>query len=183
MDAYIYRYSINASTPTNHIFYQILYYRDFTSRYISYRVVYSILIGAGYIYKYIYVYMYVCMYVCICIYIYIYIPANACYFVYMIICMFFMCAHFMYADFIKLLFYPWLLGQRWTNEEIQTNIRKPGPHICLFTIIYTTEWLRQPKSSQYITLYYWCVVFIKPKLTHWYPCLNKKCHYFCTGVK
>ena len=47
-------------------FYQILYYRDFTSCYISYRI--------------------------------------ACYYVYMIICMSFMCAHFMYADFIMLFF-------------------------------------------------------------------------------
>ena len=22
----------------------------------------------------------------------------------------------------------------------------------------------------------------KPRLTHWYPCPKKKCHYFCTGV-
>ena len=29
-----------------------------------------------------------------------YMPANACYYVYMIICMSFMCAHFMYADFM-----------------------------------------------------------------------------------
>ena len=30
------------------------------------------------------------------------------------------CTHFIYADFI-LLFYLWLLGQRWPNKEVQTN--------------------------------------------------------------
>ena len=81
-------------------FYRILYYRDFTSRYISYRIVYSILIGAGYTYicKYIYIYIYIRIY--LYVYVYIYMPANACYYVYMIICMSFMCAHFMYADFM-----------------------------------------------------------------------------------
>ena len=102
-------------------FYRILYYRDFTSRYISYRIVYFILIGAGYIHIYayicvfIYVYVYIYIYVCVCVY----VPANACYHVYMIICMFSMCAHFMYADFM-IFFYLWLLGQRWPNKEVQT---------------------------------------------------------------
>ena len=40
-------------------------YRDFTSRYISYRIVYSVLVGAGHIY------IYIC--VCMCIYMYIYL--------------------------------------------------------------------------------------------------------------
>ena len=31
-----------------------------------------------------------------------------------------MCTHLMYADFI-LLFYLFLLGQRWPNKELQTN--------------------------------------------------------------
>ena len=30
------------------------------------------------------------------------------------------CTHFIYADFILLL-YLWLLGQRWPNKEVQTN--------------------------------------------------------------
>ena len=78
-------------------FYRILYYRDFTSRYISYRIVYSILIGAGYVCMYIYIYINICIYIficvyvriylCVCVYIYVYMPANVCYYVYMIICM------------------------------------------------------------------------------------------------
>ena len=58
-------------------FYRILYYRDFTSRYLSYRIVYFILIGARYIYIYdlyltltltLTIYIYVCMYIYICLY-------------------------------------------------------------------------------------------------------------------
>ena len=119
-------------------FYRILYYRYFTSRYISYRIVYSILIGAGYMYVYMYSYACICVfiyvYMYIYMYIYVYMPANACYYVYMIICMFSMCAHFMYADFI-MFFYLWLLGQRWPNKEVQTNIiaftKENGLWCCL----------------------------------------------------
>ena len=102
-------------------FYRILYYRDFTSRYISYRIVYSILIGAGYIYIHTYIYAYICVFIYVYVYIYVYMPANACYRVYMIIYMFSMCVHFMYADFM-IFFHLWLLGQRWPNKEVQTNI-------------------------------------------------------------
>ena len=113
-------------------------YRDFTSRYISYRIVYSILDGAGYIC----IYIYICIYVYICIYAYIfmcicicmYMPANACYCVYMIICMSFMCAHFMYADFM-MFFYLWLLGQRWPNKEVQTYVNPIFSSYTLYILI------------------------------------------------
>ena len=56
------------------------------------------------IYIYMYVYIYLYAYICVFIYVYmyrcVYMPANACYHVYMIICMFSMCAHIIYADFM-----------------------------------------------------------------------------------
>ena len=108
-------------------------HRDFTSRFISYRIVYSILVGAGYICIYVCIYRYICIYTYIfmCICICMYMPANACYFVYMIICMSFMCAHFMYADFM-MFFYLWLLGQRWPNKEVQTI-----NYLCLNSKIFS----------------------------------------------
>ena len=54
-------------------FYRILYYRDFTSRYISYRIVYSILIGAGCIYIHTYIYAYICVFIYVYVYIYMFI--------------------------------------------------------------------------------------------------------------
>ena len=60
------------------------------SCFISYRIVYFILIGAGDIYIYIFIYMYS----------YRYMTTNAFYCVCTIVCMYFMLAHFMYADFM-----------------------------------------------------------------------------------
>ena len=103
-------------------------YRDFTSRYISYRIVYSILVGAGHIYIYIYIYMcvyvyvYMCMYVYVCVYIYVhvymYIYACEC----MLLCIhdymyvFYVCSFYVYWFYD--VFYLWLLGQRWPNKEV-----------------------------------------------------------------
>ena len=120
-------------------FYWILYYRDFTSRYISYRIVYSILVGAGYVCThthththtyiyiniyvciYMYLYAYICVFICVYVYIYVYMPANACYYVYMIICMFFYVCSFYVSWFYDVSFYLWLLGQRWPNKDVQTK--------------------------------------------------------------
>ena len=95
-------------------------YRDFTSRYISYRIVYSILVGAGYI----------CMYMCIYMYIYVYIYMHMYMYVYACECML-LCIHdYMYVFYVCSFyvcwfydfFYLWLLGQRWPNKEVQTMI-------------------------------------------------------------
>ena len=95
-------------------FYRILYYRDFTSRYISYRIVYFILIGAGYIH------IYMRIYLCVCVYIYICLCACECmlpcihdYMYVFCVCSFYVC---WFYDF----FYLCLLGQRWPNKEVQT---------------------------------------------------------------
>ena len=37
-------------------------------------------------------------------------------------------------------------------------------------------------KSIYNTLLLEFYICAKPRLTHWYPCPKKKCHYFCTGV-
>ena len=101
-------------------------YRDFTSRYISYRIVYSVLVGAGHIYMCVCVYMYIYMYVCICMRIYlcacgyVYIYACEC----MLLCIhdymyvFYVCSFYVYWFYD--VFYLWLLGQRWPNKEVQT---------------------------------------------------------------
>ena len=102
-------------------FYRILYYRDFTSRYISYRIVYSILIGAGYICIYIFICMYMRIYLCV----YVYICFNAC--ECMLLCIhdymyvFYVCSFYV-CWFYDFFFNLWLLGQRWPNKEVQTNV-------------------------------------------------------------
>ena len=37
-------------------------------------------------------------------------------------------------------------------------------------------------KSIYNTLLLEFYICAKPRLTHWYPCPKKKCHYFCAGV-
>ena len=37
-------------------------------------------------------------------------------------------------------------------------------------------------KSMYNTLLLEFYICAKPRLTYWYPCPKKKCHYFCTGV-
>ena len=113
-------------------------YRDFTSRYISYRIVYSVLVGAGHIYIYIcvYVYIYICMYVYVCVYIcvhvYMYIYACEC----MLLCIhdymyvFYVCSFYVYWFYD--VFYLWLLGQRWPNKEVQTN--NVCPKLCRISL-------------------------------------------------
>ena len=92
----VYRYSINASAPMNYIFIEFYTISRFyvTLYLLSYCIFHF---SWCRIYMYIYMYVYIRI-MCICIF--MYMPANACYYVYMIICMSFMCAHFMYADFV-----------------------------------------------------------------------------------
>ena len=107
---------VTKKTPTN---FHGMKSGDFTSHYISYRIVYSILIGAGHIY----ICMYVCIYICIYIYIHIYVCLRmhvamytrlyACILYVLILCM------------LILIFYRWFLGQRWPNKEVQTIKRHP----------------------------------------------------------
>ena len=116
---------------TNELYFlpNVILYRDFTSRYISYRIVYSILVGAGYIYMYICIYMYIYTYIFMCICICIYMPTNASYYVYMIICMSFMCAHFMYADFMMVFFtYGCLVRDDLIKKFKHINSRWSCPH-------------------------------------------------------
>ena len=61
------------------------------------------------VYTYICIYMRIYLCVSVYIYIYVYVPANARNHVYMIICMFSMCAHFMYADFMNFFTYGCLV--------------------------------------------------------------------------
>ena len=80
---HVYRYSINASAPMNYIF--IEFYT--ISRFY---VVYSILVGAGYI----------CMYMCMYMYIYVYIYMHMYMYVYACECML-LCTHdYMYVFYV-----------------------------------------------------------------------------------
>ena len=83
------------------------------------------LIGAGYIH--IYAYICVFIYVYVYIYIYVYVPANACYHVYMIICMFSMCAHLMYADFMIFFTYGCLVRDDLIKKFKQTYYQVKEP--------------------------------------------------------
>ena len=91
---------------------------------ISYRIVYAILIGAGYIciYIYIFIYAYVCVFIYAYVYIYIYVPANACYYVYMIICMF--------ADFMMFFTNGYLVRDDLLKKFKQKNTKTSG---CLYS--------------------------------------------------
>ena len=90
-------------------FYRILYYRDFTSRYISYRIVYSILIGAGYICIYIYMHVYAYLFMCICIYMFIclrmhvtiYTWLYVCFLCVLILCMLILWCFFTYGCLVR----------------------------------------------------------------------------------
>ena len=112
---------------------------------------------------YIHIYIYMRIYLCVCVYIYIcvYVPANACYHVYMIICMFSLCAHFMYADFMMFFFYLWLLGQRWPNKEVQTdNIYHIEIHrnLILFSITEDqTHWWKMIMGAKETDVYLYLV--------------------------
>ena len=106
-------------------FYRILYFRDFTSRYISYRIVYFILIGAGYIHIYayicvfIYVYVYIYMFMCLRMHVTMYTWLYVCFLCVLILCML----------ILWFFFYLWLLGQRWPNKEVQTKNMIGSPDI------------------------------------------------------
>ena len=77
------------------------------------------------------------------IYIYIHMPANACYYVYMIICMFFMCAHFMYAD-LMMFFIPPEQRSCWGHIGFTPSVR-PSVRLsrlpCPLCNIYSSGWI------------------------------------------
>ena len=50
----------------------------------------------------------------------------------------------------------------------------------LFSVWYKPNSLNN--KSKYNTLLLEFYICAKPRLTHWYQCPQKKCHYFCTGV-
>ena len=126
-------------------------YRDFTSRYISYRTVYSILVGAGYIciYMCIYVYVYIRIYLCAYVYVCICLRMHVTMYTWSYVCL--LCVLILCMLILWCFFYLWLLGQRWPNKEVQTKqyfvdkgfatwhqgIRKllsGFPHVYLYTV-------------------------------------------------
>ena len=66
-----------------------------------------------------------------------------------------------------------------------TSINRDPIHASLALSSLLSVWYKPyslNNKSIYNTLlleFYTCA---KPRLTHWYPCPKKKCHYFCTGV-
>ena len=69
----------------------------------SYRIVYSILVGAGYMY----IYMYICIYVCMCIYTYIFMCVCICIYTYACECML-LCIHdYMYVFYVCSFYVCW----------------------------------------------------------------------------
>ena len=125
----VYRYSINASTAMNYIFTELytiskfyvkLYLLSYCVFHFSWRRVYV----------YIYVYMCVCVYIYVYVYIYICLRMHVTMYTWLYVCL--LCVLILCMLILWCFFYLWLLGQRWPNKKVQTNITSIFWYVNLF---------------------------------------------------
>ena len=140
------------------------------------------------------VYIYTYIFTCICIYIYIYVYEC------MLLCIHDYMYVFYVCSFYVCWFYdvlcPWLLGQRWPNEEVQTNKQTYLSTLTnsVFFVIYELCWawifrwldLLFIKSPDYwqIVLLYVCIVTWNAVLSHLWKLLQivlmRRNYWTCT---
>ena len=80
----------------------------------------------------------------------------------------------------------WVNSRRVERYKVNLTSRNQDPMQASLALSSLLSVWYKPNSlnnkSIYNTLLLEFYICAKPRLTHWYPCPKKKCHYFCTGV-